>query len=112
VPQLDDLERPLQHRVRVVGGHRRRVVARVEDQHQAAVESRPDQVDGLLATGRGQVDDDGVDALGGHVRPGLDVQELGDPPAAVEQRSQGKTQRGVAPEKHDMTGHWLVPTWW
>jgi hypothetical protein len=112
VPQLDDLERPLQHRVRVAGGDRRRVVVGIEDQHQAAVEARPHQVDGLPAAGGGQVDDHGVDALGGHVRPGLDVQELGDPAGAVEQRSKGETQRGVTPEEHDVAGHPMVPTWW
>jgi hypothetical protein len=111
VPQLDDLERPLHHRVRVPGGDGRRVVVRVEDQHQATVEAGPDEVDGLLAAGGGQVDDDGVDPLGGHGRPVLDVLDLGDLAGAVEQRSKREPQRGVASEKHDMAGHWLVPTW-
>jgi hypothetical protein len=92
VPQLHDLERPLDHRVGVVGRHPRRVVVRVENQDQAAVEARPDQLDGLPATGGGQVDHDRVDALGGHGRPGLDVLELGDPPGAVEQGSEREAQ--------------------
>jgi hypothetical protein len=92
VPQLHDLERPLDHRVGVAGRRRRRVVVGVEDQDQAAAEAGPDQVDGLLAAGGGQVDDDGVDALGGHGRPGLDVRELGDPPGAVEQGSEREAQ--------------------
>jgi hypothetical protein len=92
VPQLDDLERPLDHHVRVAGGHRRRVVVRVEDQDQTAAEAGSDHLDSLLAAGGGQVDDDGVDALGGHGRPGLDVGELGDPPGAVEQGSEREAQ--------------------
>jgi hypothetical protein len=92
MPQLHDLERPLDHHVRVLGRHRRRVVVRVEDQDQAAAEAGPDQVDGLLAARGGQVDDDGVDALGGHGRPGLDIRELGDPPGAAEQGSEREPQ--------------------
>jgi hypothetical protein len=66
------------------------VVGGVEDNDQSAVEARPDKVDCLLAAGIGQVDDDGVDGAGGHLRPGLDVPQLGDPASAVEQRPQGE----------------------
>jgi len=76
----------------MAGRHRRRVVVRVEDQDEAAAETGTDQVDGLLAAGGRQVDDDGVDALGGHGRPGLEVLELGDPPVAVEQGSEREAQ--------------------
>ena len=89
----------------MLAGNRRRVVGRVEDHHQAAVEAGPDQVDGQLAAGSRQVDDHGVDRLGGQGRPGLDALELGDPAAAMEQRSQGETQRGVTPQEHDMARH-------
>jgi len=97
VPQLDDLERPLDDRAGMVGGDGRGVVVGLQDQDKAAVETGPDQVDGLLAPGNGEVDDHGVDVVGGQVGPGLDTRELGDPAGAVEQRSEGETQRGVAP---------------
>jgi hypothetical protein len=96
VPQLHDLERALDHRARVVGRDRRGIVVGLQDQDQAAVEAGSDQVDGLLAAGNGEVDDHGVDVVGGQVRPGLDAGELGDPAGAMEQRSKGETQRGVA----------------
>jgi hypothetical protein len=86
------------------------VVGGVEDHHQAALEARPDQIDGLLAAGIGEVDDDGVDGVDAHLRPGLEVPEFGDPAAAVEQRAQGETQRGVASQQHDMAGHLGMPT--
>jgi hypothetical protein len=105
VPELDDLERPLDDRAVVVGGDGGGVVAGVEDQDEAAVEAGSDQVDGLGAAGGWEVDDDGVDGLGLQRRPGLDGQELGDPAAAVEQRSEGETQRGVTSQQHDMAGH-------
>jgi hypothetical protein len=112
MPQLDDLERPLDHRAGVVGGNRRRVVVGLQDQDQAAVEAGPDQVDGLLTPRDGEVDDHGVDVVGGQGRPGLDAGELGDPAGAVEQGSQGETQRGVAPQQHDMAEHPVgLPTW-
>jgi hypothetical protein len=88
-----------------VGGDGGGVVAGVEDQDEAAVELGSDQVDGLDAARGGEVDDHGVDGLGGQGRPGLDGQELGDPAGAVEQRSEGETQRGVTSQQHDMTGH-------
>jgi hypothetical protein len=110
VPQLDDLERALDDRAGVVGGDGGRVVEGVEHQHQAAVEAGPDQVDGLPAAGNGEVDDDGVDAVGGHRRPGLDVDKLGDAAGAVEQRAQCQTQRGVTSKEHDMAGHLAGPT--
>jgi hypothetical protein len=97
VPQLDDLERALDDRAAAVGGDGGGVVGGFEDQDQAALEAGPDQVDGLLAAGNGEVDDDGVDVVGGQLGPGLEGRELGDPAGAVEQRSQGETQRGVAP---------------
>ena len=81
------------------------IVAGVEDQDEAAVEGGPDQVDGLGAAWGGEVDDHGVDGVGGKGRPGLDGQELGDPAGAVEQRSEGETQRGVTSQQHDMAGH-------
>jgi hypothetical protein len=112
VPELDDLERALDDRTGVMGGDGGRVVAGVEDQDQAPVEAGADEVDGLAAPWVGEVDDDGVDGLSGQRRPGLDGQELGDPATAVEQRSEGKTQRGVAPQEHDMAGHRRVPIWW
>ena len=95
-----------------MGGDGGGIVAGVEDQDKAAVEAGTDEVDGLAAPRVREVDDDGVDGLGGQRRPGLDGQELGDPATAVEQRSKGKTQRGVAPQEHDMAGHQRVPTWW
>jgi hypothetical protein len=110
VPELHDLERALDDRVDVAAGNGRGVVGGVEDHDQAAVEARADLVDGLLAADGGEVDDHGVDALGGEGRPGLDGQELGDPAGAVEQRSEGETQRGVAPQEHDMAGHGCDPT--
>jgi len=97
VPELDDLEGALDDRTGLVGGNGGGVVAGVEDQDKAAVEAGTDEVDGLAAPRVREVDDDGVDGLGGQRRPGLDGQELGDPAAAMEQRSEGKTQRGVAP---------------
>jgi hypothetical protein len=111
VPQLDDLERALEDRALVAGGDGGGVVGGVEDQDQAAVEARPHQVDGLLAAGTREVDDDGVDGLGGHGRPGVDVAELGDPAGAVQERSQGQAQRGIASQQHDMAGHLGNPTW-
>ena len=89
----------------MVGRDAAGVVDRVEDQDQTALEAGPDQVDGLLAAGRWEVDDDRVDGVGLQRRPGLDVDELSDPASAVEQRSEGETQRGVTPQQHDMTGH-------
>jgi hypothetical protein len=64
VPEFDDLERALDHGAVVVGGDAAGVVDRVEDQDQAALEAGPDQVDGLLAAGRGEIDDDRVDGVG------------------------------------------------
>jgi hypothetical protein len=87
VPELDDLERALDDRAGVVGRDGGGIVAGVEDQDEAAVEGGSDQVDGLGAAWRGEVDDHRVDGLGGKGRPGLDGQELGDPASAVEQRS-------------------------
>jgi hypothetical protein len=89
----------------MVGGDAGRIVDRVEDQDQAALEAGPDHVDGLPAAGWREVDDDRVDGVGLQGRPGLDVDELGDPAGAVEQRSEGETQRRVTPQQHDMTGH-------
>jgi hypothetical protein len=105
MPQLDDLERTLDDRAGVVGGDGRAVVIRLKDHDQAAGEAGPDQVDGLLAPRDGKVDDHGVDVLGGQRRPGLDGWELGDPAGAVEQRSKGETQRGVASQEHHMAEH-------
>jgi hypothetical protein len=96
VPELHDLERPLHHRAAVVPRNRPRVVGRVEDHHQPPSKLRPHQLDRLLAAAGGHVDDDRVDGLGGQGRPGLEVGKLGDPPGAVEQRSEGETQGGVA----------------
>jgi hypothetical protein len=96
VPELHDLERPLHHRTGVLPRNRPWVVGRVEDHHQPPPEPRPNQLDGLLAPAGGHVDDDGVDGLGRQGRPGLEVGQLGDPAGAVEQRSEGETQGGVA----------------
>jgi hypothetical protein len=84
---------------------RRRIVARVQDQHEAAGKLRPDQINCLGAALGREVDDDGVDGVGGQCRPGLDGEELGDLASAVEQRSEGQTQRGVTAQQHDMAGH-------
>ncbi|HEX2159304.1 MAG TPA: hypothetical protein VHS79_20350 [Actinomycetes bacterium] len=84
MPQLNDLERALENRTLVMGRDRGRIVAGVKDEHQAAVEVGADQVDGLGAPRGREVDDDGVDGVGGQCRPGLDGQELGDPAGAVE----------------------------
>jgi hypothetical protein len=110
VPELDDLERALDDGTGVAGGDGGGVVGGVEDQDQAAVEARPHQVDGLLAAGNGEVDDDGVDGVGGHRRPGVEVPQLGDPAGAVQKRSQGEAQRGIASQQHDMAGHLEDPT--
>jgi hypothetical protein len=112
VPQLDDLERAPDDGTVVTGRDGGGIVARVQDQDEAAVEAGSDQVDGLGAAGGREVDDDRVDGLGGQCRPGLDGQELGDPAGAVEQRSEGETQRGVTAQQHDMAGHLSgTPTW-
>jgi hypothetical protein len=65
VPELDDLERALDDGTGVVGRDGGGVVAGVEDQDQAAAEAGSDQVDGLGAARGGEVDDHGVDGLGG-----------------------------------------------
>jgi hypothetical protein len=111
VPELDDLERALHDRAVVASRDGCGVVVWVEDHDQAAREAGPHLFDGLLASGDGKVDDHGVDPLGRHCRPGLDAQELGDQTRAMEQRSQGEAQRGLATEEHDMAGHagWSLP---
>jgi hypothetical protein len=110
VPELDDLEGALDDRVGVVGGGGGGVVGGVEDDDQAAVEAGADLVDGLLAADGGELDDDGVDVVGGEGAPGLDGEQLGDPAGAVEQGSEGETQRRVAPQEHDVAGHAAL-TW-
>jgi hypothetical protein len=87
------------------------VVGRVEDQDQAAGEARPDQADGLVAARVGEVDDDGVDVVGGDGRPRLEGGQLGDLAGAMEQGAQGETQRGVTAQEHDMAGHPAGSTW-
>ncbi len=84
MPQLNDLERALKNRTVVMGRDRGGIVAGVQDEHEAPVEVGADQVDGLSAAWGREIDDDGVDGLGGQSRPGLDGQELGDSAGAVE----------------------------
>jgi hypothetical protein len=110
MPELDDLERAPDDGAVVMGRDGGGIVAGVQNQDETAAEAGSDQVDGLGAAGDGEVDDDGVDRLGGQCRPGLDGQELGDPAGAVEQRSKGETQRGVTAQQHDMARHLSVPT--
>ena len=105
MPQLNDLERALEDGAVMVGRDGGGIVAGVEDQDEAAVEMGPDQVDGLGSAWGREVDDDSVHRVGGQGGPALDGEELGDPAGAVEQRSEGETQRGVASEQHDMAGH-------
>jgi hypothetical protein len=95
----------------VVGGDGDGVVGGVEDQDQAAGEAGPDQADGLLAARVGEVDDDGVDVVGGDGRPRLEGGQLGDPAGAVKQGAQGETQGGVTSQQHDMAGHLAGSTW-
>jgi hypothetical protein len=105
VPQLNNLEGALDDRAPPVRRDGGRVVGWLEDQDEAAVEAGSDEVDGLLAAGYGEVDDHRVDVVGGQGRPRLEGGELGDAAGAVEQRSQGEAQRGVASKEHDMAEH-------
>jgi hypothetical protein len=95
----------------VPGGNDGETVGGVEDQDETAVEARPHQLDGLPAGRIGEVDDDGVDGVGGHRRPGLDVLKVGDPAGALQERTQREAQRGVASQEHDMAGHLGNSTW-
>jgi hypothetical protein len=92
VPELDDLERALDHRAAIPGGDGGRVVARVQHQDEAAAEAGTHLLDRVHAARVRQVDDDRVDRDLGQSRPVLDCFQLADPVGVAQQRAQGDSK--------------------
>jgi len=92
VPELDDLERALDHRAAVPAGDGGRVVAGVQHQDKAAAEAGAHLPHRVHAARVRQVDDDRVDRDLGQGRPVLDRFQLADPVGVAQQRAQGDSK--------------------
>jgi hypothetical protein len=92
VPQLDDLERALDHRAAIPGVDGGRVVAGVQHQDEAAAKAGAHLPDRVHSARVRQVDDHRVDRDLGQGRPVLDCFQLADPVGVAQQRAQSDSK--------------------